>query len=287
MTELRKNSLRTSVIAVPLLLLGGCILPPAVTVASLALDSLSYLGTGKGLGDNALSLATQRDCALERAFTERNLNAVCRLNIESVVAALPRNPDAPAPRPAIASGFTAATPAHAFVPVSTAAPAAGPAQNSVARSVETPPVTSPPVHHSPSALALGGPKPAAPDAEPRPAAAKGDLQAAAESAGNRKARYLVVGSFRVAERAETVVKRLTGFPAALSIGIVDSNVWFRVAVGPYAGDELDDARTRLAAAGIDESWPINLCTADLNAPPCAGSGTAARETSPVTADMAE
>ena len=48
--------------------LSGCIvaLPPAVQFASLALDGISYLSTGKSVTDHAISGVTQQDCAMLR-----------------------------------------------------------------------------------------------------------------------------------------------------------------------------------------------------------------------------
>lgn len=48
------------------LLAAGCVLPPAVTVASLAADGVSYATTGKSVTDHGISAATGEDCALLR-----------------------------------------------------------------------------------------------------------------------------------------------------------------------------------------------------------------------------
>ncbi len=45
---------------------GGCALPPAVTVASLAVDGVSYMASGRTVSDHAISYAAQEDCALYR-----------------------------------------------------------------------------------------------------------------------------------------------------------------------------------------------------------------------------
>lgn len=64
---------RVAVLVFPLLL-AGCALPPAVTVASLAADGVSYLATGKSTTDHAISAIAQEDCALVRAVREE---AIC------------------------------------------------------------------------------------------------------------------------------------------------------------------------------------------------------------------
>ncbi len=49
-------------------MLSGCALPPAVTVASLVADVVSYASTGKTITDHGISLVLQKDCALLRGF---------------------------------------------------------------------------------------------------------------------------------------------------------------------------------------------------------------------------
>lgn len=55
---------------------GSCItaLPPAVQVASLAFDGISFASTGKTMSDHAISAVTAQDCAMVRALRGQ---AVC------------------------------------------------------------------------------------------------------------------------------------------------------------------------------------------------------------------
>jgi hypothetical protein len=55
-------------------LLAGCAIPPALTIASLAVDGVSYLSTGKSTTDHALSAVASEDCALMRVLQEK---AIC------------------------------------------------------------------------------------------------------------------------------------------------------------------------------------------------------------------
>ena len=48
--------------------LSGCALPPAITLASLAADVVSYASTGKSITDHGISIVLQRDCAILRGF---------------------------------------------------------------------------------------------------------------------------------------------------------------------------------------------------------------------------
>lgn len=50
------------------LILSGCALPPAFTIASLVADAASYAATGKSVADHGISLVLQRDCALLRGL---------------------------------------------------------------------------------------------------------------------------------------------------------------------------------------------------------------------------
>ncbi len=49
-------------------LLSGCGLPTAVTVASLVASGVSYVATGKSITDHGISMVLQKDCALLRGF---------------------------------------------------------------------------------------------------------------------------------------------------------------------------------------------------------------------------
>ena len=61
------------VLLVPFLL-AGCAVPPALTLASLAADGVSYVTTGKSTTDHAISAIAEEDCALVRAVKEE---AIC------------------------------------------------------------------------------------------------------------------------------------------------------------------------------------------------------------------
>lgn len=57
--------------------LAGCVAPPIVSYASLALDGVSFITTGKSVGDHALSAVVGKDCALLRVVSEGDIMAVC------------------------------------------------------------------------------------------------------------------------------------------------------------------------------------------------------------------
>ena len=58
-----------------LIWLTGCVLPPAITVAAIAADGLSFIASGKTVSDLALSAVTDKDCALSRVVKSAK---ICR-----------------------------------------------------------------------------------------------------------------------------------------------------------------------------------------------------------------
>lgn len=64
--------MRTAVaLGITVLAVGGCAaLPSPVQITSWALDSLSYIVSGKSMADHGLSVSMQKDCALWRGLTE-------------------------------------------------------------------------------------------------------------------------------------------------------------------------------------------------------------------------
>ena len=220
---------------VVLVALAGCSTPPAVTVASFVLDGVSFLATGKSVGDHALSIATKRDCAMWRILKERNLEAICR-DDETAIAADDRPPPAadllkPSDDRILTSSFvTAADP------------------GAVARLPEVAawdPVVLEPAANAPPAFA-----------------------AVPQSPTSRKATYLVAGSFRRLGRAERLTESLGGYPVTIKSAVVGEQVYYRVLTGPYSGDEIAAARNQLTMLDIGIIWAISLCTADLGRPPC-------------------
>lgn len=78
-----KRALKISAAAGLLMSLSGCIvaLPPAIQLASLALDGVSYAASGKSVTDHAISGITAQDCAMARVLEG---NAICTKNITEV-----------------------------------------------------------------------------------------------------------------------------------------------------------------------------------------------------------
>ncbi len=67
--------MRPIAVLVPLFLLGACALPAVYSIATLAVDGISYATSGKGVTDHALSAVANEDCAMWRVLVAR---PICR-----------------------------------------------------------------------------------------------------------------------------------------------------------------------------------------------------------------
>lgn len=70
-----RKAIKLSALAGLAMSLSGCIvaLPPAIQLASLALDGVSYAATGKSVTDHAISTVTAQDCAMLRGLQGENI----------------------------------------------------------------------------------------------------------------------------------------------------------------------------------------------------------------------
>jgi SPOR domain len=99
--------------------LSGCAIPPALTIASLAINAASYAATGKSVSDHGLSAMVGEDCALWRVVADRK---ICRDDqVEpagpAVAEAAPDLSSSPAPaEPETATELPARAVELAFVP---------------------------------------------------------------------------------------------------------------------------------------------------------------------------
>lgn len=194
------------------LLLAGCGLPPAVVIASYAIDGVSYVTTGKSMTDHALSAATRQDCAMHRLITDSG-NVCSQILSDDELLAF--------------ADDTSLRALDGDVPVSLPAPV--------------------PVPVLVASVGSGQ--------EEEPAVFGG---VAAPVPGER---FLVIGSFANAENAGRLVDDLTLLSAATATVDIDGRTMHRVVVPAEMGE-------RLADAGIDDAWPIELCGGSLTAMPC-------------------
>jgi len=275
--------MRFTVLVVIGLGLAGCVAPPIFTVASLALDGMSVIATGKTVGDQALSLVTRRDCAMWRLLAERSVDAVCRdENQTEVMVAAVGLPAPAANNTAPAEAALALDPMPlGFAPASNAAPmVASIPILSFARPVSRPPVRRHAVAwSSPPTTATQQPRQRTGATGARHGLRPGVILAAAKApAANQAALYVVVGSFRQVANAETLRRRLGRLATTVTPAVVDLKVYFRVLAGPFDAGSLPAARRELATRGLAGAWPIRLCRGDLSAPPCANTARPMRLT---------
>lgn len=223
------------------IVLAGCVAPPVVTIATLALDGVSYFATGKGVGDHLLSAATHQDCALWHVVSEQDLAAVCR-DYDGTEGTILVAADSPKRADDDSRYFAALT-------YREPAPVLQPIAFQPQLVAETPVLAKPPE--------------------------------------NRKAVYLVAGSFRQLDNAQQRAVRLSGSAVMVTTAAVHGEVFHRVVAGPFVGEDMMAARSRIVAAGIAEPWAINLCTSDLAPPPCVAPTTPTQPRMPLSVAAAD
>lgn len=273
--------------------IAGSVTAGAIAVSTIFLADINYL-TGAKTGERDIVFITDSDCAGTPAAGQP-MDAGCAGSSDVVVATAATNGIAAAPDPEIA-----------FVGSAEPAPATETAMSSRRLANEmvsaagisrprmepsTTPVSSLAAWDGPTPVT--GPRPlphriAAPEAPPWPLPEPPPQpQPATATTGepeSRKATYLVVASYRLAENADRLTKRLYELAPTITAAVIDGKIFFRVVMGPYTGAEIAAVRARLAAEGLTDSWAISLCTADLSAPPCAIPGKSAG--APASSDIA-
>ena len=118
LTDSGELDIRLAVLALPILL-NARALPASFSIASLAIDGISYATSGKSVSDHAISAVANEDCAMWRALQAR---PICRDRDvpATMVAAAPAAGGSTAPEIAI-------TETHDEFEVTAAAFAAAPA----------------------------------------------------------------------------------------------------------------------------------------------------------------
>ena len=268
------------------LFLAGCALPPAVTVATLVVDGVSYVATGKSPADHAISAFAHEDCALHRVVAGE---AVCDPNGEVLIALAAGDPadenwhldpeigvvdgDGVAPWGSPNDLEATAEPATEL-PVQLAS-AAGGLDTWDNLPIAAPALTPAPVgqgkpRRSPATAREAAAQPASrgsfadaqPAAKPQrpqlPAPSVSHSTTAAEHDG-QVATFAVIGSYRNADNAHRVVET-RGDAAMIQTTVVDGSTTYRVL--------LDQPVEQARNDGFSDAWPVRLCTDDLGSPPC-------------------
>ena len=167
---------RIAVLIALLASVGGCVLPPALTIASFVADGISMASSGKTVTDQAVSVLLQKDCRLWRLVqgksicgSDTSVVAVAALPppvplraaspglrptepfasaVAAPVEALPTEP-APAPEAQLptsvpATATPAPLPAVSSSPIATAAPAATAPRQKIPTALAAPLLQAPP-----------------------------------------------------------------------------------------------------------------------------------------------
>ena len=251
-----------AIIGLPLLL-GGCGLPPAISVASWAIDGISYVASGKSVTDHAISQVMQQDCALFRVVQERE---ICAEGMESLddgpqilAAAAPQGDnwlsgdalaDDPLAVPVEIVGF-----AHGF----------GPGEDAFVRE-ET---TAFPVSASWRAQVpdpVGRFDAAAPKVRPANlttpvydiAALRPQITADVAVEGPRT--VSVVGSFQSHDNARNLAASYASLGSGVQSLEVDGRTWHRVVVDAPLAD--------VREMGAVDAWALKVCGAASGPVPC-------------------
>ena len=84
-------------------------------------------------------------------------------------------------------------------------------------------------------------------------------------------RYLVLGTYADRSESQRAVIRGRQFLPVITRLEDGDRLVYRVVAGPFAPDDADSMRRRLASAGFKDAWPISLCSDTFRTPPCRAS----------------
>ncbi len=262
---------RLGVVLLPLFV-AACGLPPAVTVASFAIDAISLAVSEKTVADHALSQITQKDCAIWRRLMGDQL---C-IDEDSAVAAADGQPTAGGADSADLGAIITASGPTGDESMDVAVPGAesgllGPAEPHLADfTTASAPAeeTAPPSGlFQPATAAAAGDTPGAPGTvdhlrpaatADRPAWRRERVPAAIAGPGL----YYVIGSYSRWTNAEHLTARHSALAPSIVTVMLDGRRLFRVAIGPFRRGEQKDVRSVLRRAGIYDAWAVRMVPAD-------------------------
>lgn len=269
--------------------LGGCALPPALSIASLVVDGVSYAASGKSVQDHALSAVTDEDCALWRVVTGL---AICRdkdggansaiagksaaapdeTAIEPellaaraevldtpqpiIVAQLSMPPFSPMGNVVVPMPSGNQRPTVALVPpIAAAMSDAMPAKIATA-SVAVTPIAAPIA--APVALMTAQPAMAMPGAAEIFSAVPAHKHGVTSLRAKDGLVLVVLASFNENSQAVDAARSLTRLSARVIEGRVRGRMVHRVVAGPYTPERAVHARRAARSAGVADSWLLGV-----------------------------
>ncbi len=207
---------------------GACALPPAVTVASLAADGVSYAMSGRTVSDHALSYAVQEDCAVYRVVKGES---ICHPEQSETALSLTHT-----------AALQDETP-------TSLEPVVGGGATSFSQSLATDTVASDvvaPADHVKTLEAVA--KPA------RDSWARWAYRGGSDVAVT----FLALGSYRFRTNAVRTAMQYETYSPRIVITYLQGQNYYRVVVGPYSDADIADAKTDLIQAGASP-WRVRLC----------------------------
>ena len=210
-------------IALPLILT-GCGLPPALTIASTVADGFSYIVSGKSVSDHALSVVASQDCAMLRLLDDGEI-CVDHADESTVLLASADSPDTWQP---VDDGLTAR-----------AAPVAPGADSTAPKIVAVAAMPASSTSRAPGGRFAD----AAPLLKPTNL---GNATVVAGAPASTGAAVTVLGSYRDPANAERAVARMANLYPRVVAAAARGATLYRVV------SDISVARAR--AAGIGDAW---------------------------------
>jgi hypothetical protein len=211
--------------------LSGC----ALTLEMMAISGISYIATGKSLSDNALSVMTNRDCALHRIIMDQtvcveNEKTPSDTNNEFMLAG---NKTSGLIDNEVTTARTIVEPAEEItsdVPPVVLAGVATMSMNDFTVVIEQPKVKS--------------------------------------SEYSSAHKFAVVGSFNNYQYAQHRNDKYLNFNPQIIQNNADSATKYRVVVGPVKRHDYIEELPVMVGAETQLPWEIDLCINDMSPPPC-------------------
>ncbi len=246
--------MRLGIAAGSILLLADCAaIPPAVSVATWAIDGATLVFSGKTVSDHAISAVARKDCSLWRLLKGEPMCKDYPAEDGPTLAAV-----APLPAPTVSAKFDLASgppsavggvpggAIHlaAFAPMPTPRP--GAASGGTAPIIEaTAPIEATDLRDDESAVESPAAEAVAAQAAPTPVP------------GPTADRYFVsIGSYAVPANARRRVAQHDDLRPFIVKAVVDGRPLLRVVVGPFGSADLEAAMRRLRLAGVADPWVL-------------------------------
>lgn len=236
--------------------LGGCALPVPVQIASWALDGISLLATEKSLTDHGISMVTKKDCALWRGVTGReicvdNTDDAGTVLLASAEPSVAPKPEEPVLVTSIAGGEDATPTPNAVVTVEELVDFDTASGSVAARPVEQ------------QQLPVFDPDDALVETErvlnTREEGQRLLIPGRRMWSSNQDASlYYVIGSFSRRDNARKFVRGHSDLGPAVMASRLDGKEVYRVAVGPFGGDQKLKVRRKIYKAGLKDAWAIRI-----------------------------